>query len=95
VVWQAAAGAWANLLLRDSFSASMQGLSEGAQLQALLQGIELPLQAVLSDMEVTGVRCDKQLLLEQKVQLQVRLGAGRWVHVHLCLVVSLQVSVWA
>jgi DNA polymerase I-like protein with 3'-5' exonuclease and polymerase domains len=86
MVWQTAAGAWANLLLRDSLSTSLQGLAEGAQLQALLQDIELPLQAVLSDMEVTGVRCDKQLLLEQRAQLQVRprggVGGSMYVHQH-------------
>lgn len=68
-VWQAAAEAWATLLLRGSFTQQMQ--DAGSQLQQLLDSMELPLQRVLSAMEVTGVRCDKQLLLQQRAQLQV------------------------
>lgn len=70
-IWQAAAEAWATLLLQDSFTAMMQRLDDGGQLQALLSTVEVPLQRVLSDMEVTGVRCDKQLLAQQRDQLQV------------------------
>lgn len=68
-VWRAAAEAWATLLLRGSFTQQMQ--DDGSQLQQLLDSMELPLQRVLSAMEVTGVRCDKQLLLQQRAQLQV------------------------
>lgn len=71
-MWQAAAEAWATLLLQDSFTAVMQRLDDGGQLQALLTTVEVPLQHVLSAMEVTGVRCDKQLLAQQRDQLQVR-----------------------
>lgn len=73
---QAAAEAWATLLLRDSFTSVMQGLADGGQLQQLFDSIEVPVQRVLSAMEVTGVRCDKQRLLQQRVQLQVRQARG-------------------
>lgn len=71
--WQSAAEAWATTLLRNRFSSRIQQLGDGGQLQQLLDSIELPLQHVLSTMEVTGVHCDKQILLEQRQQLQVRL----------------------
>jgi DNA polymerase I-like protein with 3'-5' exonuclease and polymerase domains len=73
-----AAEAWATLLLRDSFSSVMQDLADGGQLQQLFNSIEVPVQRVLSAMEVTGVRCDKQRLMQQRDQLQVRqAGTGR------------------
>lgn len=70
-VWPAAAEAWATLLLQSTFTTAMQQLGDGGQLQQLLDSIEVPVQRVLSAMEVTGVRCDKQVLLEQGAQLQV------------------------
>lgn len=69
--WQAAAEALATFQLSHSFRNIMQRLGDGGQLQDLLQSIELPVQRVLSAMEVSGVRCDKQVLLKQREQLQV------------------------
>lgn len=73
---QTAAEVWATLLLRDSFTSAMQGLADGGQLQQLFGTIEVPVQRVLSAMEVTGVRCDKQQLLQQRYHLQVRQAPG-------------------
>jgi DNA polymerase I-like protein with 3'-5' exonuclease and polymerase domains len=75
-VWHAAAEVWATLLLHEAFSAALQRLGDGGQLQRLLDSIEVPLQRVLSAMEANGVRCDKQVLLEQRDQLQVRQERG-------------------
>lgn len=73
-VWHAAAEVWATLLLHDAFSGALQRLGDSGQLQRLLDSIEVPLQRVLSAMEANGVRCDKQVLLEQRGKLQVGEG---------------------
>lgn len=82
--WLAAAEAWATHLLERSFTAALQGLGDGGQLLQLLHTIEVPVQRVLSAMEVKGVRCDRQVLLEQRQQLQVGWGRRR-AGAHCCL----------
>lgn len=74
--WQAAAEVWASHALRGVFENSMRQLGDGGKLLKLLQDVEIPVQRVLSDMEFHGLGVDKDMLVQQKQQIQVGLGAA-------------------
>lgn len=69
--WGAAAAVWAAHTLRSVFEREMRQLGDGGKLLSLLQDVEVPVQRVLSDMEFTGLGMDRNLLLQQKEEIQV------------------------
>lgn len=68
--WHAAAEALSTHLLHGVFLQQLQQAG-GCKMQALLKDVELPVQRVLSDMEVTGLGCNREAMLQQKADLQV------------------------
>jgi DNA polymerase I-like protein with 3'-5' exonuclease and polymerase domains len=75
-VWPAAAEAWATHCLKAELEQQYNGLEDSGLLLQLLQAVEVPLQEVLSDMEVTGICCEQDRLKLQKQELQVGASAG-------------------
>eukprot|EP00775_Hariotina_reticulata_P003591 gene3591-3856_t len=69
-VWYAAAEAWSTYLLKVELEHQYENLNDGGLLTQLLQAVEVPLQEVLSDMEVFGIRCEQGRLEQQKQELQ-------------------------
>jgi DNA polymerase I-like protein with 3'-5' exonuclease and polymerase domains len=69
--WSSAAEAWATHALRGAFLQQLRQLGDGGALLALLRDVEVPVQAVLSSMEMAGIGVDREALLRQQQQLQV------------------------
>jgi DNA polymerase-1 len=55
-------------------SAALEGPLRAAQLDALYQGLELPLVRVLADMEATGVALDRELLAAMRTRMTSQLS---------------------
>jgi hypothetical protein len=69
--WHAAAEAWATHALRSAFLQQLRQLGDGGALLSLLRDVEVPVQAVLSGMELAGIGADRQALQRQRAELQV------------------------
>jgi hypothetical protein len=76
-VWYSAAEAWASHALRSAYLQQLRQLGDGGALLSLLRDVEVPVQAVLSSMEMAGIGVDRQALEQQQRELQVSRGLGR------------------
>jgi hypothetical protein len=70
-VWCSAAEAWASHALRGAFLQQLRQLGDGGALLSLLRDVEVPVQAVLSSMEMAGIGVDREALEQQQRELQV------------------------
>lgn len=69
--WCAAGALWAVHSLRGVFERELGQLDDGGRLLSLLQDVEVPMQHVLSDMEFNGLGMDRDMLQQQKHEVQV------------------------
>jgi hypothetical protein len=67
----AAAEAWASHALRGAFLQQLRQLGDGGALLSLLRDVEVPVQAVLSSIELAGIGADREALQKQRAELQV------------------------
>jgi hypothetical protein len=70
-VWYSAAEAWASHALRSAYLQQLRQLGDGGALLSLLRDVEVPVQAVLSAMEMAGIGVDRKALEKQQKELQV------------------------